>query len=91
MRRLSKKLLAKSTDAFVMAIEVYNKPTIQYRIEGFSFFYINAWELLLKARIIETTKKENSIYKKKERNKKRISISLRDCLGVVFKEDDLVK
>jgi hypothetical protein len=91
MKRLSKKLIEKSSDAFVMAVEVYNKPSIQYRIEGFSFFYINAWELLLKAYIIETTKKENLIYEKKEKNKIRKTISIRDCLNLVFPETDLTR
>ena len=32
------KLLEKAKEAFLMAIEVYNKPSIRYRVEGFSFF-----------------------------------------------------
>lgn len=35
-----------------MGMEVYNKPTIHYRVEGFSFFICNAWELMLKAHMI---------------------------------------
>lgn len=35
-----------------MGLEVYNKPTIKYRIEGFSFFIVNAWELMLKAELL---------------------------------------
>ena len=66
MKRVSKKLLDKSTDAFVLSIEIFNKPTIRYRIEGFAFFFINAWELLNKAKIIEDTKKDLSIYYKKK-------------------------
>lgn len=34
------------------AIEVYNKPTFEYREETFSILAINAWELLLKARYL---------------------------------------
>lgn len=49
---LTDSLLEKSKEAFVMAIEIYNKPTIRYRVEGFSFFICNAWELMLKAHII---------------------------------------
>lgn len=48
---IEEKLSQKATEAFIMAIELYNKPTIKYRIEGFSFFICNAWELLLKAKI----------------------------------------
>ena len=36
-------LIDKSKEAFVMAIEIYNKPSIRYRLEGFSFFICNAW------------------------------------------------
>ena len=57
---LTEKLLDKSKEAFTMAIEIYNKPTIKYRIEGFSFFICNAWELMLKAYMIKA-KGENSI------------------------------
>ncbi len=91
MKRLTKKLLEKSTDAFIMAIEVYNKPSIQYRIEGFAFFFVNAWELLLKAQILETTRSEKNIYEKKEKKKVKKSISLRDSLKKTFKEDDLTR
>ena len=49
---LENRLLDKSIEAFSMAIEIYNKPTIKYRVEGFSLFICNAWELMLKAHII---------------------------------------
>lgn len=84
MKRISKKLLDKSTDAFVLSIEIYNKPTIRYRIEGFAFFFINAWELLNKAKIIEDTKKDLSIYYKKIKGQPRKTLSLRDCLKINF-------
>lgn len=53
------RLVAKSIEAFIMGLEIYNKPTIKYRIEGFSFFIINAWELMLKATLL---KRGDSIY-----------------------------
>ena len=34
-------LIKKSIDSFLMAIEVYNKPTIDYRLEGSLFFLHN--------------------------------------------------
>ena len=49
---ITAKLIDKSKEAFMMAIEVYNKPSIKYRVEGFSFFICNAWELMLKAHMI---------------------------------------
>lgn len=59
MENLSKRLVDKSIEAFIMGIEIYNKPTIHYRIEGFSFFVINAWELMLKAELLN---RSESIY-----------------------------
>ena len=73
---LTEKLLDKSKEAFTMAIEIYNKPTIKYRIEGFSFFICNAWELMLKAYMIKA-KGENSIYYKD--NPER-TLSLENCI-----------
>ena len=29
-------LIDKSIEAFILGLEVYNKPTIKYRVEGFS-------------------------------------------------------
>ncbi|MCI1070485.1 DUF3644 domain-containing protein [Lactococcus lactis] len=58
---LSQKLVEKSIEAFIMGLEIYNKPTIKYRIEGFSYFIINAWELMLKAELLN---RGQSIYYK---------------------------
>ena len=54
---LPEKLIDKAKEAFMMAIEVYNKPSIRYRVEGFSFFVCNAWELMLKAHMMKCFKK----------------------------------
>lgn len=60
---LSEKLIDKSKEAFIMAIEIYNKPSIKYRVEGFSFFICNAWELMLKAYMINTIGNDSIYYK----------------------------
>lgn len=52
MEDIEIRLVEKSIEAFIMGLEIYNKPTIKYRIEGFSFFVINAWELMLKATLL---------------------------------------
>ena len=54
-------LLNKSEEAYLMSIEIINKPTINYRTEGFCFFICNAWELLLKAYLINKAKDINLI------------------------------
>jgi hypothetical protein len=56
-------LLEKSTQAALSAIEVYNKPDFKYREERFSIFMVNAWEVLLKAKILkDNNNKLKSIY-----------------------------
>jgi len=51
-KTLNNRLVEKSVEAFITGLELYNKPTLRYRIEGFSFFLTNAWELMLKAHIL---------------------------------------
>lgn len=77
-KKTDKLLIEKSKEAFLMAIEIYNKPTIKYRVEGFSFFICNAWELMLKAYLIRENG-EPSIYYKNGR-----TLSLEACLNKVF-------
>lgn len=69
-------LLEKSQEAFVLALELYNKPTIKYRVEGFSFFICNAWELMLKAKII----RDYGIAKIYYPDKPNRTISLEECI-----------
>lgn len=77
---LKEKLLEKSKEAFLLAIEIYNKPSIRYRVEGFSFFICNAWELMLKAHMI-TKFGEDSIYFKDNPDR---TISLEKCIQKIF-------
>jgi hypothetical protein len=49
-------MVEKSVSACVSAIEIYNKPDFKYREENFSVLLINAWELLLKAKIVSEEK-----------------------------------
>jgi hypothetical protein len=53
MKSKSRLLLDKSISAIVSAIEIYNKPDFKYREETFSVLCINAWELLLKAKVLQ--------------------------------------
>ncbi|MDR1773348.1 MAG: DUF3644 domain-containing protein [Clostridioides sp.] len=63
MHDFKSSLVDKSIEAFILGLEIYNKPTIRYRIEGFSFFIINAWELMLKAELLN---RNESIYYKED-------------------------
>lgn len=55
MSRLARstRLLKNAEAALISAIEIYNKPAFGYREETFAILAINAWELLLKAKILE--------------------------------------
>ncbi len=62
MRAIYKNLLDKSVAAALSSIEIYNKPDFKYREEVFVILLINAWELLLKAKILMDSKNPNAIY-----------------------------
>jgi hypothetical protein len=48
-----KALVDKSIAACCAAIEIYNKPVVPHREETFAILVVAAWELLLKARLIQ--------------------------------------
>lgn len=54
-------MIKKSKQSFLLAIELFNKPTISLNVECFYIFICNAWDLLLKAYLI---KQDKSIYYK---------------------------
>lgn len=55
---LHQKFLDKSHAAMLAAIEVYNKPTFVYREETFCILAVNAWELLLKSKLLKEAKND---------------------------------
>ena len=59
----SKALANTAVDACIAAIEVYNKPDFRHREQAFAILMLNAWELLLKARVLqENNNKLSSIH-----------------------------
>ena len=62
-RSRSLRLYLKGESALLAAIEIYNKPSFAYREDTFAILAINAWELLLKARILsDNGNKVSSLY-----------------------------
>jgi len=53
MKSRARAMLDKAIAAMISAIEIYNKPDFHYREETFSVLCINAWELLLKAKVLQ--------------------------------------
>jgi len=72
-------LKERSLQAYLLALATYNNPSIPYRIESFCILVCNAWELLLKARIIEESGKEETIFRKDGR-----TISLTRAASMIF-------
>lgn len=71
-------LVDKSVNACIAALEIYNKPDFRYREEAFSILMLNAWELVLKARVLkESGGKMRSIEVWEPRRKKDGSKSKR--------------
>jgi hypothetical protein len=67
----SRQLVDKAKSALVSAIEVYNKPDFAYREETFSILALNAWELLLKAKIVADADNDpRSVYVREKRRTK---------------------
>lgn len=72
----------------MLCIEIFNKPTIDYRLEGSVFFLCNAWELMLKAKLLADGK---TIYYP-EKNGIRRSYSLPEAAAkVMTNEKDPVR
>ncbi len=85
MTKLGRNLTESSIEAFILGLEVINKLSISYRLESFVFLFCNAWELLLKAKLLLEKRK---IFYRKKRNQPRRSLSLDDCLNRVFTSAD---
>lgn len=49
----SQRVFHKAESAMISAMEVYNKPDFRYREETFAILATNAWELMLKARVLQ--------------------------------------
>jgi len=50
---LHQRFVEKAAAAITAAVEVYNKPAFLYREETFAILALNAWELLLKAKVLK--------------------------------------
>jgi EC042_2821-lke REase/Protein of unknown function (DUF3644) len=72
-----RKLLANGKAALLAAIEIYNKPRIEYRDECFVILLLNAWELTIKAVL---SKSGQTIYYPKVRGQPYRTYSLTDSL-----------
>lgn len=83
--KIYQKLIKRSLDAFTLALEVYNRPSLSNRVEAFAIMMVNSWELFLKAEVLDSLGHEKVFYS----NGKSISIS--DALPLRLQNNDPVK
>ncbi len=82
---LKKRLVDKSLEAYILALETINRIAIQYRLETFCYLICNAWELLLKAKILDDKGKID------KSGREGRTLSLRECLKRVMNEKDPIR
>ncbi|TLX52433.1 DUF3644 domain-containing protein [Pseudoalteromonas ruthenica] len=81
--KLAKALLSKSKDNMLLALELYNRPSLENRMDAFVMCFCTAWEQFLKAVLIERDGEE-SIFRKAGKKGLKETISLRDCLEKAY-------
>ena len=67
----SDRIFSKSESALVAAIEAYNRPSSHYREENFCILALNAWELLIKAKLLAQHSEDLRCLYLRERVKKK--------------------
>lgn len=77
---LARSFVERSRDNMILALELYNRPSLGNRIDGFVLLFSTAWEQLLKAEIIERKQDEQAILRAADRSGRRLSLSLGECL-----------
>lgn len=82
---LKGQLLEKSIEAYIGALDCINSLHRKYRVESFAFLLCNAWELLLKARILDQSGDRKSIYY--EMKPRPRSHSLRVCIRTCWPDE----
>ena len=87
---LKGKLTDKSVEAYILSLEVINSLSIKYRVETFAYLLCNAWELLLKAKVI-TDYGNSAVYYPVKGKEAKKSLALRDCLKKTLPDNDPVR
>ncbi len=77
---LTERLYAKARENFILALELYNRPSLLNRLEAFAMLHCTAWEQLLKGRLIKE-KGDAFIFRKDGR-----TIGLGECCEAQFKK-----
>lgn len=73
-----------------LALELYNRPSLENKLDGFVLLFCTAWEQLSKARLIDRDGEE-SIFESANKKGIRQTISLRACLARLYTNKDLIR
>ena len=84
-QRITKLLIKKSKESFVVALESYNRPSLENRVEVFCILAINAWELILKSKIVNNEGKD-AIFRSDGK-----SLSISECINKLYADNDPIK
>lgn len=87
---LARALVRKARDNMTLALELYNRPSLENRLDGFCVLFCIAWEQLLKAELIEEFGVEKN-YRATKPGKRQETISLEEALKVTLEEADPVR
>ncbi|NMH60994.1 DUF3644 domain-containing protein [Alteromonas ponticola] len=87
--KLAKALLRKARDNMLLALELYNRPSLENKTDGFVMLFCSAWEQFLKATLIEKDG-EASIFRNVKNGYKE-TISLREAVDRCFDANDKAK
>ncbi|HEO9144773.1 TPA: DUF3644 domain-containing protein [Enterobacter asburiae] len=83
--KIYRSLLKRSLDAFILSLEIYNRPSLDNRVEAFCILAVNAWELLLKAELIKSAG-IGEVF-----NKNGYSVCISEAIHKRFQQNDPVK
>jgi hypothetical protein len=99
IQRRARAILETSIATCVAAIEAYNKPDFAYREETFSILLVNAWEFLLKAKIVfDTNDALDAIQAtdhlgspRRGRSGNLVTIDITPCLAILSRHQQLAR
>jgi uncharacterized protein DUF3644 len=88
--KLAKALLRKSKDNMLLALELYNRPSLENRMDAFVMLFCTAWEQLLKAVLIEQFGEEK-INRTLSKKGLKETIHHRECLDLVYDKTSKIR
>ena len=80
---LARALVRRGRENMLVALEVYNRPSLHNRIDAFALLFCCAWEQLLKAEQVERGG-EGTIFKATAPGRRRETVSLQTCLEAAY-------